>query len=346
MNERDKMDETVLLGHGSGGTMMKRIIDEVFFEAYADEELLEGNDAASLPAPAAGERIAYSTDSFVVTPHFFPGGDIGRLAVCGTVNDVATSGAVPKYLSCGFILEEGFPVADLKRICKSMAEMAKEAGVHIVTGDTKVVNRGHGDGVFINTSGIGFIPEGVNLSGAFCKPGDKVLVTGTMGDHGITIMSCREELSFNADIQTDAAPLNHLIAEVIATAPDTRCFRDPTRGGLASTLNELAAQSGVDFIVEEGAVPVKDAVLGACEMLGYDVYQVANEGKMVCVVPAEQAEAALAAMRANKYGADAAIIGEVVETPEERDPRVSIRTGFGALRIMDMLVGEQLPRIC
>ena len=346
MNERDKMDETVLLGHGSGGTMMKRIIDEVFFEAYADEELLEGNDAASLPAPAAGERIAYSTDSFVVTPHFFPGGDIGRLAVCGTVNDVATSGAVPKYLSCGFILEEGFPVADLKRICKSMAEMAKEAGVHIVTGDTKVVNRGHGDGVFINTSGIGFIPEGVSLSGAFCKPGDKVLVTGTMGDHGIPIMSCREELSFNADIQTDAAPLNHLIAEVIAAAPDTRCFRDPTRGGLASTLNELAAQSGVDFIVEEGAVPVKDAVLGACEMLGYDVYQVANEGKMVCVVPAEQAEAALAAMRANRYGADAAIIGEVVETPEERDPRVSIRTGFGALRIMDMLVGEQLPRIC
>lgn len=346
MNERDKMDETVLLGHGSGGTMMKRIIDEVFFEAYADEELLEGNDAASLPAPAAGERIAYSTDSFVVTPRFFPGGDIGRLAVCGTVNDVATSGAVPKYLSCGFILEEGFPVADLKRICKSMAEMAKEAGVHIVTGDTKVVNRGHGDGVFINTSGIGFIPEGVSLSGAFCKPGDKILVTGTMGDHGITIMSCREELSFNADIQTDAAPLNHLIAEVIAAAPDTRCFRDPTRGGLASTLNELAAQSGVDFIVEEAAVPVKDAVLGACEMLGYDVYQVANEGKMVCVVPAEQAEAALAAMRANKYGADAAIIGEVAETPEERDPRVSIRTGFGALRIMDMLVGEQLPRIC
>lgn len=325
---------------------MKRIIDEVFFEAYADEELLEGNDAASLPAPAVGERIAYSTDSFVVTPHFFPGGDIGRLAVCGTVNDVATSGAVPKYLSCGFILEEGFPVADLKRICKSMAEMAKEAGVHIVTGDTKVVNRGHGDGVFINTSGIGFIPEGVSLSGAFCKPGDKILVTGTMGDHGITIMSCREELSFSADIQTDAAPLNHLIAEVIAAAPDTRCFRDPTRGGLASTLNELAAQSGVDFIVEEGAVPVKDAVLGACEMLGYDVYQVANEGKMVCVVPSEQAEAALAAMRANKYGTDAAIIGEVVETPEERDPRVSIRTGFGALRIMDMLVGEQLPRIC
>ena len=200
------MDETVLLGHGSGGTMMKRIIDEVFYEAYGSTELLEGNDAACLEAPQAGERLAYSTDSFVVTPHFFPGGDIGKLAVCGTVNDVATSGAVPKYLSCGFILEEGFPVADLKRICASMAQVAKEAGVHIVTGDTKVVNRGHGDGVFINTSGVGFIPAGVALSGAFCKPGDKILVSGTLGDHGITVMACREELSFNADIQSDAAP--------------------------------------------------------------------------------------------------------------------------------------------
>lgn len=340
------MDETVLLGHGSGGTMMKRIIDEVFYEAYGSTELLEGNDAACLEAPQAGERLAYSTDSFVVTPHFFPGGDIGKLAVCGTVNDVATSGAAPKYLSCGFILEEGFPVADLKRICASMAQVAKEAGVHIVTGDTKVVNRGHGDGVFINTSGVGFIPAGVALSGAFCKPGDKILVSGTLGDHGITVMACREELSFNADIQSDAAPLNHLIAEVLAAAPETRCFRDPTRGGLASTLNELAAQSGVDFVIEEDAVPVKDAVRGACEMLGYDVYQVANEGKMVCVVSAEQAEAALAAMRSNKYGVDAAIIGEVVEKPEDRSSRVSIRTGFGALRIMDMLVGEQLPRIC
>lgn len=340
------MDETVLLGHGSGGTMMKRIIDEVFYEAYGSSELLEGNDAASLDAPEAGQHIAYSTDSFVVTPHFFPGGDIGKLAVCGTVNDVATSGATPKYLSCGFILEEGFPVADLKRICKSMAAAAQEAGVHIVTGDTKVVNRGHGDGVFINTSGIGFIPAGVELSGAFCKPGDKILVSGTVGDHGITVMACREELSFNADIQSDAAPLNHLIAEVLAAAPDTRCFRDPTRGGLASTLNELAGQSDVDFIVEEDAVPVKDAVRGACEMLGYDVYQVANEGKMVCVVPAEQADAALKAMQNNVYGVDAAIIGEVVEKPEDRSSRVSIRTGFGALRIMDMLVGEQLPRIC
>lgn len=325
---------------------MKRIIDQVFFEAYGTDELLKGDDAATLPAPAPGERIAFSTDSFVVTPHFFPGGDIGRLAICGTVNDVATSGARPQFLSCGFVLEEGFPMEDLRRICATMAEVAKEAGVRIVTGDTKVVNRGHGDGIFINTSGIGYLAPGVDLSGAYCKPGDKVLVSGTLGDHGITIMSCREELSFTADIATDAAPLNHLIQKVIAAAPHTRCFRDPTRGGIASTLHELADQSGVDFVIEEEAVPVKDAVRGACEMLGYDVYQVANEGKMVCVVPADEAQAALGAMQSTKYGVDAAIIGEVRQKPEDRDPRVSLRTSFGSMRIMDMLVGEQLPRIC
>ena len=340
------MDTQVMLGHGSGGTMMKRIIDDVFFAAYAGSELLEGNDAAVLPELNPGERLSFSTDSFVVTPHFFSGGNIGKLAVCGTVNDVATAGAVPKYLSCGFILEEGYPIDDLKKICATMAEVAKEAGVHLVTGDTKVVNRGHGDGVFINTSGIGVLAPGVNLSGANCKPGDKVLVTGTLGDHGITIMSCRESLSFSAGVESDAAPLNHLIAEVLAAAPDTRCFRDPTRGGLASTLNELAAQSGVDITVDEDAIPVKPAVQGACDMLGYDVLQVANEGKMVCVVAADQAEAALAAMRANKYGADAAIIGEVAESNAERGPKVYLRTGFGGTRILDMLVGEQLPRIC
>jgi hydrogenase expression/formation protein HypE len=268
------------------------------------------------------------------------------LAVCGTVNDVATSGAVPQYLSCGFILEEGFPVADLRRICASMAEAAREAGVRIVTGDTKVVNRGHGDGVYINTSGIGFIPAGVRLGGELCQPGDKVLLTGTLGDHGITIMSCRESLGFTAAIESDAAPLNHLIAAVLEAAPATRCFRDPTRGGLSSTLNELASQSNVDILVHEEAVPVKPAVEGACELLGYDVYQVANEGKMVCVVAADQAEAALAAMRATKYGQDAAIIGEVSETAPERGPRVTLRTAFGGTRILDMLVGEQLPRIC
>ena len=340
------MSETVLLGHGSGGTMMKRIIEEVFFEAYAGDELRQGDDAAVLPALEPGEKIAFSTDSFVVSPHFFPGGDIGRLAVCGTVNDVATSGAEPLYLSCGFILEEGYPIQDLRRICASMADAAREAGVALVTGDTKVVNRGHGDGVFINTSGVGRVPAGVELGGAKCQPGDVVLVSGTLGDHGITIMSCRESLSFTADVCSDAAPLNHLIADVLQAAPGVRCFRDPTRGGLASTLNELASQSGTTFEVEEEAIPVRDAVRGACDMLGYDPLQVANEGKMVCVVPADQAQAALDAMRANRYGADAAIIGSVGPLNEERGPAVFVRNAFGGRRVLDMLVGEQLPRIC
>ncbi|MCL2825777.1 MAG: hydrogenase expression/formation protein HypE [Eggerthellaceae bacterium] len=342
------MDEKVLLGHGSGGSMMKRIIDEVFFAAFGNEDLLRGDDAAAFPLPAFGQNdsLAFSTDSFVVTPHFFPGGDIGRLAVCGTVNDVATSGAEPLYLSCGFILEEGLPMSDLKRICASMAACAQEAGVRIVTGDTKVVGRGSGDGIFINTSGIGILRGRSPLSGAHCRPGDKVLVSGTIGDHGITIMSCRESLGFEADIQSDAAPLNRLVSEVLQAAPNTRCFRDPTRGGLASTLNELAAQSGVDILVEEEVVPVKQAVLGACEMLGYDVFQVANEGKMVCVVPPDEAAKALEGMRRNRYGADAAIIGEIQQAQADRGPKVLLQTAFGSKRILDMLVGEQLPRIC
>ncbi len=343
-----------MLGHGSGGTMMKRIIDDVFFAAYAQDTLRRGDDAAVLdfgatagtPVLAQGERLALSTDSFVVTPQFFPGGDIGRLAVCGTVNDVATSGARPRYLSCGFILEEGFPMDDLRRICASMAQVAAEAGVEIVTGDTKVVNKGHGDGVFILTTGVGVVPAGVVLGGAKIRPGDVVLVSGTLGDHGITIMSCREGLGFSADIQSDAAPLNGLIADVLAAAPNTRAFRDPTRGGLASTINEFAAQAGVDIIIDEDAVPVKDAVRGACEMLGYDILQVANEGKMVCVVPPEEAQAALSVMRANKYGADAAIIGEVQASRPDRGPKAFVRTAFGSMRILDMLVAEQLPRIC
>ena len=340
------MDGQVLLGHGSGGTMMKRIIEDVFFEAYAGEELRRGDDAAVLPPLPAGSRLAFSTDSFVVSPHFFPGGDIGRLAVCGTVNDVATSGAVPLYLSCGFVLEEGYPLSDLRRICASMAQAAREAGVSLVTGDTKVVNRGHGDGVFINTSGVGYIPEGVELGGACCRPGDTVLVSGTLGDHGITIMSCRESLSFDVDLKSDAAPLNHLIADVIAAAPAVRCFRDPTRGGLASTLNELASQSGTSIEIDEESIPVRDAVRGACDMLGYDPLQVANEGKMVCVVAADQAKAALEAMQASPYGANAAIIGRVGPVDERRGPAVFVRNAFGGRRVLDMLVGEQLPRIC
>lgn len=371
--------ETVQLGHGSGGQMMKRIIDEVFLEAFGSPELLAGNDAgvaelpmqtaagaslpiagASLPAHepvahngmTASPRLAMSTDSFVVTPQFFPGGDIGRLAICGTVNDVATSGARPLYLSCGFILEEGYPLASLRRICQSMAATAREAGVRIITGDTKVVERGKADGVYINTAGVGIVPAGVNLSGSNCRPGDRVLVSGTLGDHGIAVMSQREGLAFSTPIESDAAPLNHLIENVLAAAPHARCLRDPTRGGLASTLNEFAQASNVLITVEEEAVPVHPAVQGACEMLGYDVLQVANEGKMVAVVPAEEAEAALAAMQASRYGENAAIIGEVAEVPDRVNQTASasccvrVRTPWGSTRVLDMLVGEQLPRIC
>ena len=270
-------DSTVLLGHGSGGQMMKHIIDEVFLDAFGSPELLEGNDAGVATLPASG-RIAMSTDSFVVTPQFFPGGNIGRLAVCGTVNDVATSGANVRYLSCGFILEEGYPMDKLRQIVQTMAETAREAGVAIITGDTKVVERGGADGVYINTAGVGEVPEGVALSGANCRPGDAILVSGTLGDHGIAIMSQREGLAFSSNIESDAAPLNHLIADVLAAAPDTRCFRDPTRGGLASTLNEFAQASGVAMEIDEDAVPVRPDVQAACEMLGYDVLQVANEG--------------------------------------------------------------------
>ncbi len=333
--------DRIMLAHGSGGTMMKELIEEIFVAEFGDEVLLRMDDAAALDFP--GARLAFSTDTYTVSPLFFPGGDIGRLAVCGTVNDVATSGARPLYLSVGFVLEEGMPVEDLKRILVSMRDAAAEAGVRIVTGDTKVVERGHGDGCYINTAGVGALPDGVDLSGSHCKPGDVVLLSGTLGDHGIAVVSTREGLEFSTDIRTDAAPLAALVAAVLEAAPDVRCFRDPTRGGLASTLNELAGASGVSITVEETAVPVNDQVRGASEMLGYDVYQVANEGKMVAIVPAAQAEAALAAMRTAPYGAEAAVIGTVAESPAGK---VYVRTAFGATRIMDMLVGEQLPRIC
>jgi hydrogenase expression/formation protein HypE len=332
--------DRILLAHGSGGTMMRELIEDIIVPDFDDDALKRLDDAASLPFP--GSRVAFSTDTYVVHPIFFPGGDIGRLAVCGTVNDVATSGATPLYLSVGFVLEEGFPVADLERVLLSMRDAAREAGVHLVTGDTKVVEKGHGDGIFVNTAGIGVLAEGVDLSGSFCKPGDKVLLSGTLGDHGIAIVSTREGLSFETSIESDAAPLNQLIANVLAAAPDTRCFRDPTRGGLSSTLNELASASGVNITVRETDVPVNDQVRGASEMLGYDVFQVANEGKMVAIVPAEQADVALAAMKASPYGEKAAIIGDVAEGPG----KVYVATAFGATRIMDMLVGEQLPRIC
>ena len=333
--------DRILLAHGSGGTMMRELIEDVFMERFGDPTLHQMDDASVLDIP--GSRIALSTDTYVVSPVFFPGGDIGRLAVAGTVNDVATSGATPLYLTVGFILEEGFLVGDLRRILTTMADTADEAGVRIVTGDTKVVERGHGDGVYINTAGVGVVPEGVDLSGSHCKPGDKILLSGTLGDHGIAVISVREGLTFTTTIESDAAPLAKLCLAVRAAAPDVRCFRDPTRGGLASTLNELAGASGTSMTVEETLVPVRDQVRGACEMLGYDVFQVANEGKMVAVVPAEQADAALTAMKGAPYGEDAAVIGEVGEGPAGR---VYVKTAFGARRIMDMLVGEQLPRIC
>ncbi len=333
--------DTILLAHGSGGTLMRRLIEEVFVAGFADSALTSTDDAATLTLPPG--RLAFSTDTYVVSPLFFPGGDIGRLAVCGTVNDVATSGARPLYLSVGFILEEGLPVADLRRVLLSMREAAAEAGVHIVTGDTKVVERGHGDGIYINTAGVGVVPDGLDLSVAKCTPGDVVLLSGTLGDHGIAVISTREGLEFSTDLRSDAAPLNNLVASVLEAAPQTRCFRDPTRGGLSSALNEIAEASGVSITVDESAVPVRDQVNGACEMLGYDVYHVANEGKMLAIVPAGSEEAALAAMRAAPYGEEAAIIGTVTESPAGT---VYVRTAFGATRIMDMLVGEQLPRIC
>jgi hydrogenase expression/formation protein HypE len=333
--------DRVLLAHGSGGTMMRELIEDVFVARFGDETLMRMDDAAALEVPPG--RIALTTDTYVVTPRFFPGGDIGHLAVAGTVNDVATAGATPMFLSVGFVLEEGLPIEELRRILDSMATVAAEAGVRIVTGDTKVVERGHGDGIYINTAGVGVVRDGVDLSGSHCRPGDAVLLSGTLGDHGIAVMSTREGLSFGTDIVSDAAPLNTLVAATLDAAPDARCFRDPTRGGLASCLNELASASGVSITVEEDAVPVREQVRGACEMLGYDVYQVANEGKMVAVVPREQADAALAAMKAAPYGENAAVIGEVAEGPAGR---VYVKTSFGARRIMDMLVGEQLPRIC
>jgi len=330
--------DKILLAHGSGGTMMRDLIEEVFVDSFSDVQL---EDAATLDIPVG--KLALSTDTFVVSPLFFPGGDIGHLAVCGTVNDVATAGAIPLYLSVGFILEEGFPLDDLKKILASMAECAREAGVKIVTGDTKVVDKGAADGIFINTTGVGVVRDGINLSAANCQVGDKILLSGTLGDHGITIVSQREGMGFGTTLETDAAPLNQLVNEVLDVAPATRVFRDPTRGGLASCLNEIADASEVSMLVIEDDVPINQQVKGACEMLGYDVFQVANEGKMVAIVPADQADAALKAMQSAPYGADAAVIGEVVEGAAGR---VSLRNAFGATRIMDTLVGEQLPRIC
>ncbi|CAD5375031.1 carbamoyl phosphate phosphatase, hydrogenase 3 maturation protein [Rubrivivax sp. A210] len=329
------------LSHGSGGRAMAQLVAELFRPAFDNEWLAQGNDGASLALPPG--RLVMATDSHVVSPLFFPGGDIGSLSVHGTVNDVAMCGATPLYLAAGFVLEEGLPLADLARIVASMAAAAREAGVAIVTGDTKVVERGKGDGVFITTTGVGVVREGVHVSGDAARPGDRILVSGTLGDHGVAIMSLRENLGFETAIQSDSAALNGLVAAMLDAVPALHCLRDPTRGGLATTLNEIAAQSGCGMLVEEAAIPVRPAVEAACEFLGLDPLYVANEGKLIAICAPEDAPRLLAAMRAHPLGRDAADIGEVVADPHHF---VQMRARFGGRRIVDWLTGDQLPRIC
>ncbi|MEA3278417.1 MAG: hydrogenase expression/formation protein HypE [Pseudomonadota bacterium] len=327
--------------HGSGGRAMAQLIEELF-KRYLDNELLrQGNDQAMFNPPAG--RLVMSTDGHVISPLFFPGGDIGCLAVHGTINDVAMAGAKPLYLAAGFILEEGFPLADLARVVTSMARAANEAGVPVVTGDTKVVERGKADGVFITTTGVGLVPEGVNISGNRACPGDAILVSGTVGDHGVAVMSKRENLGFGTEIESDSAALHGLVAAMVDTGTDIHCLRDPTRGGLATTLNELAHQSGVGMQIREPAIPVRPEVAAACELLGLDPLYVANEGKLIAICAAEQAQTLLDAMRAHPLGVQSALVGEVVEDAHRF---VQMETAFGGQRIVDWLAGEQLPRIC
>ena len=329
------------LSHGGGGRAMAQLVEQLFQRAFDNEWLAQRNDQALLPQPAG--RIVMSTDCHVVSPLFFPGGDIGCLSVHGTLNDVAMSGAVPLYLAAGFILEEGFALADLQRIVLSMAAAARAAGVPVVTGDTKVVEQGKGDGVFITTTGVGVVAPGLDISGANARPGDRILVSGTMGDHGMAVMSLRENLAFGTDLVSDTAALHGLVAAMVAAVPEVRVLRDPTRGGLASTLNEIAVQSGVGMLLDEAAIPVLPQVEAACEFLGLDPLYVANEGKLIAIVPAARADALLATMRSHPLGARAALIGEVVEDTHHF---VQMRTRFGGRRIVDWLAGDQLPRIC
>jgi hydrogenase expression/formation protein HypE len=332
---------TVDMTHGSGGRAMAQLIEELFVRHFDNAMLRQGNDQAVFEVPPG--RLVMSTDGHVVSPLFFPGGDIGALAVHGTINDVVMSGARPLYLAAGFILEEGFPLADLERIVASMARASRQAGVPVVTGDTKVVENGKGDGVFITTTGVGVVADGVNISGDRARPGDAILVNGTLGDHGVAIMSSRENLEFETTIASDSAALHTLVAALVESGADIHCLRDPTRGGLATTLNELAMQSGVGMMLREAAIPMHPQVTAACELLGLDPLYVANEGKLVCICAPGDAETLLAAMRRHPLGTQAAVIGEVIE---DRHGYVQMETGFGGCRIVDWLAGEQLPRIC
>ena len=329
------------MSHGSGGRAMAQLIDELFRRHLDNALLAQGNDQALFRPPAG--RLAVSTDGHVISPLFFPGGDIGCLAVHGTINDVAMCGAQPLYLAAGFILEEGLPLAELARIVESMAAACNDARVPVITGDTKVVERGKGDGCFITTTGIGVVADGIDISGDRARPGDAILVSGSIGDHGVAILSQRENLGFETEIRSDTAALHDLVAAMIEAVPGIHCLRDPTRGGLATTLNELARQSGVGMHIREDAIPVRPEVAAACELLGLDALYSANEGKLVAICPGEQADTLLAAMRAHPKGANAAIIGRVVEDAHRF---VQMQTSFGGSRIVDWLAGEQLPRIC
>ena len=333
--------DAILLGHGSGGKLSAELLRDVFLPALGNPLLNRLEDQATLTLN--GTRLAFTTDSFVVKPLFFPGGDIGSLAVHGTVNDLAMGGARPVALSAAFILEEGFPVADLRRIVQSMAAAAARVGVPIVAGDTKVVEKGSGDGVFITTTGIGMVAAGVELSASYARPGDAIILSGAIGDHGIAILTQREGLELESAVESDSAPLNTLVECILGVTTAVRCMRDPTRGGLASTLNEIAAQSQVGIGIEEVAIPVHDTVRGACELLGLDPLYVANEGKLVAVVPAEVAGAVVTAMRAHPLGANAVVVGHVVAL---HPGLVTMRTAFGTTRMVDLLAGGQLPRIC
>ena len=333
------------MNHGAGGRASAQLIEQLFARAFDNPALREGNDGAVLPAPPAGHRLVLATDAHVISPLFFPGGDIGALSVHGTVNDVAMMGAQPLYLSASFILEEGLPLADLKRIVDSMAAAAREAGVAIVTGDTKVVEQGHGDGVFISTTGAGWLPPGRRLSGDLARPGDVVLVSGPIGDHGVAVLSKRESLEFETEIVSDSAALNGLTAAMLAAVPEgsVRVLRDPTRGGLATTLNEIARQSGTGITLDEAKIPVRAQVEAACELLGLDPLYVACEGRLVAICAPDAADPLLAAMHAHPLGQQAARIGLVTDDPHRF---VQMATRFGGRRVVDWLSGEQLPRIC
>jgi hydrogenase expression/formation protein HypE len=331
----------VILGHGGGGKLSSELVEHIFLPAFANEKLAGLGDSAVFRVDSG--RMAFSTDSYVIQPLFFPGGSIGDLAVNGTVNDLSMSGARPLYLSAGFIIEEGFPIAQLKRIADDMGAAAKQAGVTIVAGDTKVVERGHGDGCYINTAGIGVVPEGIEIAPTNAQPGDAVLISGTIGDHGMAIMSVREGLEFEAKIESDSAPLNTLVADILSVCPGVRVLRDPTRGGLAASLNEIALSSNCGIELEESSLPINPTVQSACEILGFDPLLVANEGKLVCIVPEGAEKDVLQAMKSNPVGVDATAIGKVVEG---HPGMVIAKTSIGASRVITLPIGEQLPRIC